>query len=485
MLKQQLNIKLQQRLSPSQIQVMKLLEYPTLELEQKIADELMDNPALEIAPEEMKDTDETDDFCQPDSLTPDADWAWNDDNDDTPDDIPEYRLKTSNRSVNDSIYTAEQSSVVDLTDNLTEQINVLDLTDQERDLCRYIIGNIDSDGYLRRDIERLVDDIAVLTGKIVNDADMEKALAIVQTLEPVGIGARNLQECILIQLRSKTNKTDIDRIAENIVDRHFDLLAKKQTDNLQLLLDISHDTLEKAFEVIQHLNPNPAINFESGYSATSQTIIPDFIVENINGRLDISLNNSNIPELRINDEYNQMMREYNSTSNNQTIQQREALLFAKQKADAARWFIDAIALRNSTMMATIKAIVQIQYNFFVSGDEKQLRPMRLKDISDITDINISTISRVSNSKYVDTEWGIYPLKRFFSDGVITDEGEMVSKNEVKKFIVETIKNEDKTNPITDDELTRLVQEKGFKISRRTVAKYRTALEIPIAQNRRQ
>lgn len=462
-----------------------MLEYPTVELEQKISDELMDNPALEVLPEENKNDDETDDYLESASLTPDADWAWNGDNDDAPDDdIPDYRLRTNNRSVNDITYQTEQSSGEDLAEHLAEQINVLDIDDDLAELCHYIVGNIDSDGYLRRDVERLVDDLAVTAGKIVPDEQMLEALKVIQSLDPPGVGCRDLKECLLLQLKREKPATDAEKTAVKIVEKYFDLLAKKQFSTIQQRLSASDEVLDEAFDIIQHLNPNPAANFDSGYSGTAQTITPDFIVENNDGKITVMLNNVNIPELRVSQSYNMMISEFNANEKNRTRENRDALLFAKQKVDSARWFIEAINQRNNTLLTTMNVICRLQHDFFVTGDDKLLKPMRLKDVAELTGFDISTISRVSNSKYADTEWGIIPLKHLFSEGLVNHEGEEISNKEIKLFLRETIDAEDKQNPIPDDVLTRMLNDKGYKIARRTVAKYRELLNIPVARLRR-
>lgn len=490
MLKQQLNIKLQQKMSPLQIQVIKMLEYPTVELEQKIADELMDNPALETAPEEERNTDETGDYEVSDSeasLTPDADWAWNGDNDDTTDDTPEYRLKINNRSADDNTYSGERSSGQDLAEYLNDQLNMLEISEDDRSVCQYIIGNIDSDGYLRRDIERLVDDMAVTLGVMVPDEKMAEALKVVQTLDPPGVGARDLRECLLIQLKSAeaADRSDAMKVAILTVERYFDLLARKQFEQLQQRTSADRDTMNEALRIIRRLNPNPGANFGSDMSSSAQTITPDFIVENNGGRLTITLNNRNIPELRINPDFSLMVNEFNANVKNQTRERKDAMLFAKQKMESARWFIESINQRNNTLMATMRTIVERQRDFFLTGDDKQLRPMRLKDVAEQTGLDISTVSRVSNSKYVDTEWGLIPLKHFFSEGMATAEGDEVSTKEIKQFIRETVEAEDKSAPIADDKLTEMLNERGYKIARRTVAKYREQQNIPVARLRRQ
>lgn len=490
MLKQQLNIKLQQRLSPMQIQVIKMLEYPSLELEERIREEIVDNPALEIAADDDKENkqDENDsDSGEIDTIgSEDAEWAWNDDNDDE-DSIPEYRLRVNNHSADDKEYHKEQTVGQDLSEYLLEQLSTLKLSEEERALCEYVIGNIDSNGYLRRSAEQLVDDMAMTLGKFVSDDDMQKAIKRVQTLDPAGVAAADLQECLTIQLEAeqKSNpKSEPLNAACRIVKKYFNALSKKQYSNLMKRLNVSRETMDEALSIIRRLNPNPGANYGSGSESISQTIMPDFIVENINNRLVVSLNNSNVPELRVSPEFSQMLKDISSNRGNVSNETKEAIAFAKQKIDSAKWFIDSLNQRNNTLLQTMKAIVDFQREYFLSGDDKDLHPMRLKDIADKLGYDISTISRVSNSKYVDTEWGIIPLKHFFSESMVTHDGEEISNKEIKSIIKETIDNEDKSNPIADDALTDLLNERGYKIARRTVAKYREQLNIPVARLRR-
>lgn len=491
MLKQQLNIKLQQRLSPMQIQVIKMLEYPTLELEERIREEIVDNPALEIAAEdddkENKQQDNDSDSDEVDTIgSEDAEWAWNDDNDDV-DSIPEYRLHINNHSADDKEYHKEQSVGQDLNEYLLEQLSTLKLNEDERNLCEYVIGNIDTNGYLRRSVEQLVDDMAMTLGQFVEDDKMAKAIKTVQSLDPAGVAAADLQECLQIQLESalKDNaKSEPLNTAYRIVNKYFDALSKKQYANLMKRLNVSRQTMDEALNIIRHLNPNPGANYGSGSESVSQTIMPDFVVENINNRLTVSLNNNNVPELRISPEFSQMLKDISSGRGNANSGTKEAIAFAKQKIDSAKWFIDSLNQRNNTLLQTMKAIVDFQREYFLTGDDKNLHPMRLKDIADRLGFDISTISRVSNSKYVETEWGIIPLKHFFSESMVTHDGEEISNKEIKSIIKDTVENEDKNNPIADDALTELLNEKGYKIARRTVAKYREQLNIPVARLRK-
>ncbi len=488
----QLSTKLQQRLSPMQIQVIKMLEYPSIELEERIREEMVENPALEIDTDVQND--DTYDEIREEEVRQSADdleLAWIGDGDDLEDrdEIPGYRLHINNRSADDTTYQREQSNGQDLSDYLLEQLHTLNLSPLERQIGEYLIGNVDSNGYIRREVESLVDDFAASQGVVVEDDAINQALDIIQSLEPVGVGAFDLQECLSIQLAAKRREAnhpkEVVKLAIDIVDRNFDMLARKQYDAIMRKFNVNRDLLEEAMTLIKHLNPNPGASFGCGADTISQTITPDFVVENVNGNIFVTLNNGNIPELRISDDFNQMVRDYSGNTKNQTQKQKEALQFARQKIDSARWFIESIQQRNNTLLQTMQTIVDFQELYFRTGDERNLRPMRLKDVADKVGFDISTISRVSNSKYVETEWGVIPLKFFFSESMTTTEGEEISSKEIKTIIKETINNEDKTSPITDDTLTEILNQKGYKIARRTVAKYREQLNIPVARLRKE
>ena len=488
----QLSTKLQQRLSPMQIQVIKMLEYPSIELEERIREEMVENPALEIDTDVQND--DTYDEIREEEVRQSADdleLAWIGDGDDLEDrdEIPGYRLHINNRSADDTTYQREQSNGQDLSDYLLEQLHTLNLSPLERQIGEYLIGNVDSNGYIRREVESLVDDFAASQGVVVEDDAINQALDIIQSLEPVGVGAFDLQECLSIQLAAKRREAnhpkEVVKLAIDIVDRNFDMLARKQYDAIMRKFNVNRDLLEEAMTLIKHLNPNPGASFGCGADTISQTITPDFVVENVSGNIFVTLNNGNIPELRISDDFNQMVRDYSGNTKNQTQKQKEALQFARQKIDSARWFIESIQQRNNTLLQTMQTIVDFQELYFRTGDERNLRPMRLKDVADKVGFDISTISRVSNSKYVETEWGVIPLKFFFSESMTTTEGEEISSKEIKTIIKETINNEDKTSPITDDTLTEILNQKGYKIARRTVAKYREQLNIPVARLRKE
>ena len=488
----QLSTKLQQKLSPMQIQVIKMLEYPSIELEERIREEMVENPALEIDIEVQGD--DTYDEIREEEVRPSADdleLAWIGDGDDFEDrdEIPGYRLHINNRSVNDSTYSREQSNGQDLGEFLLEQLHTLNLSPRERQIGEYLIGNVDSNGYIRREVECLADDFAASQGVRVDDDEINQGLDIIQSLEPVGVGAFDLQECLSIQLAAKCREDNVPKdtlkLAILIVDRNFDMLARKQYDAMMRKFNVNRDVLEEAIALIKHLNPNPGANFGSGADTISQTITPDFMVENVNGNIFVSLNNGNIPDLRISDDFHQMVKDYSGNTKNQTKENKEALQFAKQKIDSARWFIESIQQRNNTLLQTMQTIVDFQELYFRTGDERNLRPMRLKDVADKVGFDISTISRVSNSKYVETEWGVIPLKYFFSESMSTTDGEEISSKEIKTIIKETIINEDKKSPITDDTLPEILNQKVYKIARRTVAKYREQLNIPVARLRRE
>ncbi len=471
LLNQQLNIKQEQKLSPLQIQVIKMLEFPSVELEERIREEIMDNPALELGKEESDN--------EKDNVEDDINFD---------DSTPNYMLYSNNYSADIDKYTPEESSKQDLSEFLNEQLLTLDMSQTERQICEYIVGNIDSNGYIRREEEEMIDDIAITLGLHVTKEELQSAIENIQKLEPYGVGARSLQECLLIQLQIIEQELDAENEniinALEIVEFNFDALTKKNYDVIIKNLGITREELIEALNIIKHLNPNPGANYGNSAETIAQTITPDFIVENCNGELIISLNNGNIPELRISSEYNNMLRDYASNSKNQTRKMKEAIQFAKQKIESAQWFIDSIKQRNITLLQTIKTIVELQKDYFLSGDERSLRPMKLKDVADKIGVDISTISRVNNSKYVETEWGIIPLKFFFSRSMSTIDGEEISNKEIKSIIRDTIENENKEKPISDEALTEILNKKGYKIARRTTAKYREQMNIDVARLRK-
>ena len=484
MLKQHLQQKLQQKLSPAQIQVIKLLEVPTLELEERIRQELEENPALEEGAEttdgnnddsfenEYNDDGGNNDDMNLDEYMPD-------------DDIPDYKLQTNNSSKDDKHENIPFSAGMTFHEFLLDQIGLLDLTKHERGLAEYVIGNIDDEGYLRRSAEAMVDDIVFQAGVQTTDEEVERIIKLIRQLDPPGVGAIDLQECLILQLNRKTQTEEI-KLAEKVIRNYFDDFSKKHYEKIMKSLSIDDETLKNVIAEIVRLNPKPGSAWSGNVLEKSMaTIVPDFILENNDGKLTVHLNNSNIPELRVNNTYNEMMQDYVGNKQNQTKGMKDAVLFVKQKIDSARWFIDAIKQRQQTLLTTMSAIVDFQYEYFVEGDDFFLKPMILKDIADITGFDISTISRVSNSKYIQTEFGIFPVKYFFSEAMKNESGEEISTREIKKILQETIEHEKKSKPLNDDRLAEVLKEKGYNIARRTVAKYREQLNIPVARLRKE
>ena len=482
MLRQQLEQKLQQKLSPAQLQVIKMIEIPTLELEERIQHELEENPALEEGVDDIDN--QTDDFEGEDS----NDNSENDfDLEDymSDDEVPDYKLSVNNNSPDDKHEDIPFSAGFTFHEYLIDQIGLLSLDEHQRKLVEYIIGNIDEEGYLRRDAESMVDDIVFQVGLEVSDAEMRHLIKLVQQLDPPGVCAQTLQECLQLQLMRK-EQTETVKNALRIVEKYFDDFSRKSYERIIRVLNIAGDELKDALAEIKRLNPKPGNAWGGNIlEKTMSVIIPDFIVENDNGVLSVQLNSGNLPELKINSTYNDMFEDYNRNKENQTREMKDAVLFVKQKIDAARWFIDAIRQRQQTMMTTMSAIVKMQQKFFIEGDELYLRPLVLKDIADITGYDISTVSRVSNSKYVQTEFGTFPVKFFFSDSMINEAGEEVSTRGIKKVMLELVDGEDKQNPLNDDKIVEGLRERGYIIARRTAAKYREQLNIPVARLRKE
>lgn len=482
MLRQSLEQKLQQRLSPAQIQVIKMLEVPTLELEERIRQELEENPALEEG-EEIRE--EENDFA--DDLNDDGGNNDDMDLDDymMDDDIPDYRLKVNNTSKDDKREEIPFSIGTTFHEHLTEQLGLQNLTEHEKLLAEYVIGNIDDEGYLRRTVESMVDDIVFHAGVHTTDEEMQRIVDIIQEFEPSGVGATTLQECLILQLERKKYRPEVD-IALTIVRDYFEEFSKKHYDKIKKGLDLDDDMLREAVAEISHLNPKPGSAWGGNLLEKSMTVIvPDFILENNEGKLSVHLNNSNIPELRVSNTYNELFQTYSEKKSEKNTGLKEAVTFAKQKIDAAKWFIDAIRQRHETLLTTMKAIVDFQHDFFIEGDDVYMKPMILKDIADITGYDISTISRVSNSKFIQTEFGVYPVKYFFSESMTNDSGEEVSTREIKKILQDCIDSENKKKPLNDDALAEVLKTKGYNIARRTVAKYREQLNIPVARLRKE
>ncbi|MEN6453157.1 MAG: RNA polymerase factor sigma-54 [Prolixibacteraceae bacterium] len=475
--------KLLQKLSPQQIQVIKLLEIPTVQLEQRIKKELEENPVLELTSDSpSEDAEEQEDQSSNENDKDNDEFSLEDYMDD--DDIPEYRLSSNNYSKDDRQIDIPFSAGTSFNESMSEQIGLANLTETQKQLAEYIIGNIDEDGYLRRDLSSISDDLAFNVNMDVSELELEEILKIIQNFDPAGVGARDLRECLILQIRRK-KETESAILAMKILQESFDEFTKKHYDKIIRKYEITEADLKNAVNEILKLNPKPGSSYSNPLSKSNQVIVPDFILENNDGELQLSLNQRNVPDLKMNNTYLDMMRSYNQNRKNISRDQKDALLFVKQKMDSAKWFIDAIRQRHQTLLLTMSEIIDFQKEYFQDGDETKLKPMILKDIADRTGLDISTISRVSNSKYIQTHFGIFPLKYFFSEGMQKDTGEEVSTREIKKILEECISRENKHRPLTDDKLARILKEKSYPIARRTVAKYREQLGIPVARLRKE
>ena len=477
MQKQQLQQSIQQRLSPQQIQLIRMLELPAIEMEERIKQELEENPALEEGRDpETIDEEPAESTDEDASLTDLGDYL-------TDDDIPEYRL----RAMNNAEERREEipfSTGPSMHDYLEEQLGLRHLTEREQEIGRYIIGNIDDDGYLRRKPSAVADDLMFKASIEATEKDVEAVLRVIQDFEPAGVGARDLRECLRLQLEKKPS-TPHTNLALRIINDHFDAFTHKNFEKIQRALDIDEPTLKAVLRDITRLNPKPGNGWNEAADTAMNRITPDFIVESHNGQLSLSMNRREAPELHVSREYADMFRDYLGNKSNQNTEMRNAVRFVKQKLDAARWFIDAVRQRRETLQRTMEAILILQSDFFLTGDEARLHPMILKDVAEHAGYDISTISRVSNSKYVQTNFGIYPLKFFFSEAALNDQGEEISTREIKKIMQETIDAEDKRHPVTDEALCALLRAKGYTPARRTVAKYREQLGIPVARLRKE
>ncbi|MBI9054637.1 MAG: RNA polymerase factor sigma-54 [Bacteroidales bacterium] len=484
MLKQSLQQKLLQKLSPQQIQMIKLLEIPTIQLEQRIKKELEENPVLEEGKEEEEFPDNQEDEISEDNLDDNMDEFSLDDyiNEE---DIPSYKLSANNYSKDDKKEDIPFSIGISFHEHLQNQIGLRNLNEKEEILALYLIGNLDDDGYVRRKLEAVANDLAFSQNVETNEDELLEILRIVQDLEPIGVGARTLQECLLLQIENKNQEIPVIKLARKLLKYYFDEFTKKHYEKIITRLNITEEELKESINEILRLNPRPGNSF-SDSSRVIQTLVPDFMLDNKEGDLQLTLNSKNVPELRLSYTYTEMLQSYTSKSKNEkTKSDKEAITFVKQKLDSAKWFIDAIRQRQNTLLLTMNAIIEYQYKYFLDGDESMLRPMILKDIAEKTNLDISTISRVANSKYIQTHFGIYALKYFFSEGLQTDSGEEVSTREIKSILKECIEAENKKKPLTDDKLTEILKEKGYKIARRTVAKYREQLNIPVARLRKE
>ncbi|WP_265427178.1 RNA polymerase factor sigma-54 [Chryseobacterium sp. YIM B08800] len=486
MLKQHLQLKLGQKLAPQQIQLMKLIQLHTLEFEEELERELEENPALEVAKEESKEDeystlDESYESEGTESIETDFDV-----NEYLYDDEPSYKTASSNYSAddedfdNESLLTEGQS----LYDYLMEQINLVNINDEDLKIAEYIIGNLDTDGYLRREIKAIVDDLAFSQGIYTTKEKVEDILEnYIQKLDPSGVGARGLQECLLLQIEKKISSDKAVSLAANILRHQFDALTNKHYNKIIQKYDIEEEDLKDALDEISKLSPKVGGNFDTQTITINQEIIPDFVIQVKDGQVIPMLNSKNAPTLRVSEEYKDILTTY--SHDKKSSEHKQAALFIKQKLDAAKWYIDAINQRQNTLLQTINAIVKFQHNYFITGDEKSLKPMILKDIADITGFDISTISRVVKSKYADTPNGILYLKDLFSDSLTNDDGEEVSTKEIKNHLQEVISKENKRKPLTDDALVVILKEQGYNIARRTIAKYREQLNIPVARLRKE
>jgi RNA polymerase sigma-54 factor len=472
MLNQKLQLKLSQKLSPQQIQLMKLIQLTTAELEQKVKNEIEENPALEHG-NELLDSDSNNLNSETQSEDINVDDYLSDENDD---------LSQNFYSTNEENNNYQTKSSPSFHQYLDNQSRNLILNDSEKPLCEFLIGSIDESGYLRREVEDIIDDLAFTQNIITTRDDIISVLKKIQDLDPPGVGARSLQECLLIQLNKKTNKKDSILNSIKIIESEFELFSKKKFNKLSEKLNLSDNHIKEAIEEISKLNPKPGGSITSEFSNNS--ITPDFILTIEDGELLVELNKRNSPELRLSNSYKNILEGYKNDPN-KSKSQNQAIQFLKQKLDSAKWFIEAVEQRYQTLYQTVNAIVNFQNNYFLSGEESDLKPMILKDIAEKINMDISTVSRVANSKYIDTPYGIKLLKSYFSEGMLDKDGNQISTIEIKKVLRQIIDNEDKSKPLSDIELSRNLSEKGYKVARRTVSKYREQLEMPVARLRKE
>lgn len=470
MLKQELGLKQVQKLSPLQIQTIKLIELPIQDLEQRIRKELEENPVLDDETPESKDEDGEE---QPREV------SLSDIKED--DSIPDYKLRVNNYGKDERPEYNTFSVKESFTQSLMEQLGFRNLSEHQHDIAAFIIGSLDEDGYLRRDIDSLVDDLAFRMNIETTPEEVEKMLHIIQEFDPTGIGARDLRECLLIQLKGLKQTPDVIN-AQRILTDWFQEFSNKHFQKIMTRLNLSQDEMKAAMARIVKLNPSPGGQIDDSYNDQAQQIVPDFILSLENGELKLTMPRFSIPEIRINKKYADLLMD---AANSSERQKKEAATFVKQKMDSAKWFVEALKQRHNTLLSTMQAIIDYQHDYFMDGDESHLKPMVLKDIAAKTGFDISTISRVVNSKYIETHFGIFPLKYFFSEGLENQQGEEVSTRELKKVLQDFVDKEDKHKPLTDDELVTLMNEKGYKVARRTIAKYRDQLNIPKARLRKE
>lgn len=490
-LHQSLQQKLLQKLSPQQIQLMKLLQVPTAILDERIKEEMEENPALEQADEDShEDEFEKDEFTEPGEEeyktegTEDeyenidiSDYVHEGD-----DDVGDYKMRDENYPEKDDNRVIPHKVETSFMEIMLQQLGLLKLSEKQMKIAEQLVGSLDDDGYLRREISAIIDDLAFRQNVDTDEVEIQQLLMQIQQFDPPGVGARSLQECLLLQLQRKADQGKIIEISIKVLEKYFDEFTKKHYEKIQRALTLTDEQLREIISQIVKLNPKPG-GTAGDTGKNTNYVIPDFFIANNVGKLELSLNSKNAPDLRISEGYRDMLKDYDKGTKKDK-RQKEAVLFIKQKIDSAKWFIDAIKQRQNTLLNTMEAIMNYQHEFFVTGDETELRPMILKDIAERTNLDISTVSRVANSKFVQTEFGTYRLKFFFSESLQTDSGEEVSTREVKKILMDMIEEESKKHPYSDEKLTDMLQEKGYNIARRTVAKYREQLNIPVARLRK-
>ena len=479
MLKQNLSQKLQQKLSPQQIQLMKLVQLQTQSLEARIKQEIEENPALQEGKEKAEDNFENDASDEREVRDSMEEINWDDYLGD--DETPDYRTKANNYSSDDEMYEAPVLVNESFHDSLISQLRLRDLSSEELELVVYLVGTIDDDGLLRRDLIDIVVDLAFSQGVFTEEKELERLLEIIQDLDPPGVGGRDLRECLMLQLERKRPSFKVN-LALSILDNHFDSFVKRHYQKLMDRLGVNEDELRDAIEEIGRLNPKPGGS--SNLSRPTENVIPDYNLQIVDDELELTLNGRNAPELSLSRQYRDMLEHYKA-SKEKNKAEKEAALFVKQKLDSAKWFIDAIVQRQQTLMLTMQSILNYQRDYFLTGDERKLRPMILKDIAEEIGMDISTVSRVASNKYIQTPYGTFLIKRFFSESMTNSDGEEVSTREIKKILEDTVAEEDKRKPMTDDALAKILKEKGYPIARRTVAKYREQLDIPVARMRKE
>lgn len=484
MLKQSLQYKLLQKLSPQQIQLMKMIQLPTQAFEERLKQEIEENPALDTGKEESDDYDESLSNEFDDDGTEKIDTEdINIDEYLSDDEIPNYKTQANNYSSDDEEKHVPYAAGTTFHQSLKNQLNTFRIDEEEKSIAEFLVGSIDDSGYIRRNIIDLVDDLAFTQNVFTTEEKVEKVLLkVVQTLDPVGVGARDLKECLVIQLKTKSENSTRS-LAIKILETAFDHFVKKHYKKLLEKFDISEDQLKDVISEISKLNPKPGSSY-AGNNKIAEQIVPDFTIRILDGELDLTLNSRNAPELHVSKTYNNMLKGYQE-STEKSKSQKDAVMFIKQKLDAAKWFIDAIKQRQQTLLVTMNSIMHYQYEYFLTGDERKLKPMILKDIADQINMDVSTVSRVANSKYASTPYGTKLIKEFFSESMKNDQGEDVSTREIKKILETVIGEENKKKPLTDEKLSQLLKEKGYPIARRTVAKYREQLDIPVARLRKE